>query len=236
MTPSVRELHPDLGGQPSGDPMPTRLRQPAYAEDARWYDWRTRAFAGYRRAIVDALPLRAGDTVLDIGCGTGQCFPLLRERIGAGGQVIGIEVAPEMAALARARVVAEGWRNVTVVAADAAKAVIPAGADAALFCAVHDILQSPAAVHTVVDSLRPGGWVSAGGGKWAAPWQPMLNWQVWLLHSPYVADFTGFDRPWRRLEAVLDYFRVRDLAWGTGYIATGRRPGGRPHGTDPVTS
>jgi ubiquinone/menaquinone biosynthesis C-methylase UbiE len=32
--------------------------------------------------IVEALPLHAGDTVLDVGCGTGQCFPKLLERIG----------------------------------------------------------------------------------------------------------------------------------------------------------
>jgi hypothetical protein len=79
-------------------------------------------------------------------------------------------------------------------------------------------------VRGVVDSLRPGAGVSAGGGKWAPPWLSALNWQVWALHTPYVADFTGFERPWRHLETVLDDFRVRDLAWGTGYVATGRRP------------
>src|SRR5512133_1901699 len=127
--------------------------------------------------------------------------------------------APDMVALAGARAAAEGWSNVTVIEADAATMTFPTGADAALFCAVHDILRSPAAVRAVVGSLRPGAWVAAGGGKWAGPWPSALNWYVYALHAPYIADFSGFDRPWRHLEALLDGFRVRELAWGTGYVA-----------------
>ena len=37
-------------------------------------------------------------------------------------------------------------------------------ADAALFCAVHDIMQSPAALANVMTKLRPGAWVAAAGG------------------------------------------------------------------------
>jgi demethylmenaquinone methyltransferase/2-methoxy-6-polyprenyl-1,4-benzoquinol methylase len=221
MTTLVRA--PGTAGRLDGDPTANARRLPAYAEDARRYDWRTRAFSGYRRLIVEALPLHAGDTVLDVGCGTGQCFPMLLERIGEQGRVIGIDAAPDMVALAGARAAAEGWSNVTVIEADAATMTFPTGADAALFCAVHDILRSPEAVRAVVGSLRPGAWVAAGGGKWAGPWPSALNWYVYALHAPYIADFGGFDRPWRHLEALLDGFHVRELAWGTGYVATGRR-------------
>src|SRR5207237_1098627 len=53
----------------------------AYRQHARDYDRRTSAFAGFRRAIVAALPLSPGDVVLDVGCGTGLCFPMLLEKI-----------------------------------------------------------------------------------------------------------------------------------------------------------
>jgi len=41
-------------------------------------------------------------------------------------------------------------------------AQIPVTADAALSCAVHDILQSPDAVRNIMSKLRPGAWVAAG--------------------------------------------------------------------------
>ena len=46
--------------------------------------------------IVDALPLRRGDTVIDAGCGTGLCFDALQERIGPEGTLVGVDAAPEM--------------------------------------------------------------------------------------------------------------------------------------------
>src|ERR1035441_3194382 len=76
------------------------VRQPAYSEDARSYDRMTRAYQGFRRAIVDALPVRPGQVVLDVGCGTGRCFGLLIEKVGAEGGVVGIEESPEMVVMA----------------------------------------------------------------------------------------------------------------------------------------
>ena len=61
-----------------------------------------------------------------------------------------------MAAVARERIAGEGWRNVTVVESPAEDVQIPVTADAALFCAVHDILQSPGALRNVLTRLRPG--------------------------------------------------------------------------------
>jgi demethylmenaquinone methyltransferase/2-methoxy-6-polyprenyl-1,4-benzoquinol methylase len=197
---------------------------PAYREHACSYNRDTSAFQEYRDAIVDALTLRPGQVVLDVGCGTGLCYRLLRERVGARGRVVGIEESPEMAALARKHIAAEGWRNVTVVRSRAEDAQIAGTADAALFCAVHDILQSPDALRNVVSSLRPGAWVAAGGGKWAPPLMVTVNMQVRMLHAPYVRSFEGFDRPWNRLEQLIEDVQVHELAFGSGYIVTGRTP------------
>lgn len=196
--------------------------QPAYREDAHLYDPRTRAFQSFRRAIVEALPLNRGDVVLDVGCGTGLCFSMLREKIGPRGCIVGIDASAEMVAIARDRAAREGWRNVVVMQSSVMDAQIPVTADAALFCAVHDVLQSPAALRNVVDCLRPGAPLAAGGGKWAAPWMVALNLQVRALHAPYVASFEGFDRPWSHLERLVQDFHLRDLAFGSGYVATGR--------------
>jgi ubiquinone/menaquinone biosynthesis C-methylase UbiE len=199
-------------------------RQPAYVEHAHSYGRDTAAFQPYRRAVVEALPLRRGQVVLDVGCGTGLCCGLLREKVGPGGGVVGIEESPEMATVAREYIADEGWRNVTVVQSAAEEAQIGLTADAALFCAVHDIMQSPAALRNVMTTLRPGAWVAAGGGKWAAPTMVAMNWLVSMTHAPYVRNFSGFDRPWRHLEQLVDDVRVREMAFGSGYIMTGRAP------------
>jgi len=199
-------------------------RQPAYCERARSYERDTAAFQPYRRAVVEALPLRSGQVVLDVGCGTGLCSGLLRDKVGPEGGVVGIEESPEMAAVAREHIACEGWDNVTVVQAPAEDAEIGLTADAALFCAVHDILQSPEALRNVVTGLRPGAWVAAGGGKWAAPMMVALNSMTGMLHAPYVRDFSGFDRPWRHLERLVQDVQVQEMAFGSGYVMTGRTP------------
>ena len=209
----------------SGTPArPLAGRQPAYYEHARSYDRDTGVFQPYRRAVVEALPLRAGQVVLDVGCGTGLCCGLLREKVGPDGTVIGIEESAEMAAVAREHIAREGWRNVTVVQSPAQEARLDATADAALFCAVHDILQSPDALRNVTAKLRRGAWVAAGGGKWAAPMMVAVNSMVRMLHAPYVRDFSGFDRPWRYLEQLVEDVQVREMAFGAGYVMTGRKP------------
>jgi trans-aconitate methyltransferase len=209
----------------------TRQAAPAYHERAGFYERDTAAFQPYRDAVVEALPLRPGQVVLDVGCGTGLCCGLLRDKVGPDGGVVGIEESPEMAAVAREHIACEGWDNVAVVQAPAEEADIGLTADAALFCAVHDILQSPDALQNVLTTLRPGAWVAAGGGKWAAPMMMALNSMVGLLHAPYVRDFSGFDRPWRHLERLVEDVQVQEMAFGSGYVMTGRtrrRPGTNP--------
>jgi demethylmenaquinone methyltransferase/2-methoxy-6-polyprenyl-1,4-benzoquinol methylase len=140
---------------------------PAYSTEAPLYDSRTKGFDTYRRRIVERLPLRPGDVVIDVGCGTGLCFPFLLERVGPAGAVVGVDAAPEMLEIAAERASAHGWRNVQLVESAIEHAVLPT-ADHALSCAAHDILQSAAALDHVLDHVRRG--VAAGGGKWAPPW------------------------------------------------------------------
>jgi SAM-dependent methyltransferase len=197
---------------------------PAYQERARFYDRDTGAFQPYRKAVVDALPVGPGDVVLDVGCGTGLCCGMLREKVGADGGVVGIEESSEMLAVAQQQARHGGWRNVSLMRSAAEDAQITEPADGALFCAVHDILQSPQAVQNIVGSLRPGAWVAAGGGKWVSRLMVPVNVCIRTMHGPYVRSFDGFDRPWRHLERVTEDVRVRELGMGAGYIMTGRVP------------
>jgi demethylmenaquinone methyltransferase/2-methoxy-6-polyprenyl-1,4-benzoquinol methylase len=205
-------------------PLSTPREQPAYTRDASSYDSRTSAFDHFRRRLVDLLPLRRGDVVLDVGCGTGLCFAQVRDRIGAEGTVVGVDASREMLEEAAARVAAAGWSNVVLIQAPVEQARLPVVADHALFCATHDVLQSDAALDNVLAHVRDGGTVAATGGKWAPPWAVALNAGILALHAPFVRDFTGFDRPWARLEPRLARVRVQEIGMGGGYLASGTVP------------
>jgi demethylmenaquinone methyltransferase/2-methoxy-6-polyprenyl-1,4-benzoquinol methylase len=197
----------------------------AYRSQAGEYDQRTDAFRQWRELLVASLSVRPGDTVLDVGCGPGLCLPLLQRKLGGSGTIIGIDESQEMLQVAGDRVAEHGWSNVRLIAAPVAQAPIVDIADAALFCAVHDVMQSPAALGNVFDHLRPGAPVAAASGKWPAPWLWPLRAWVADLHAPYVDDFTGFDRPWRLLEEFVTDLRVEELAFGAGYLALGQARG-----------
>ena len=137
----------------------------AYRGHADRYDQRTRTFQHWREQLVARLPVGSGDTVLDVGCGTGLCMPGLQDKIGPGGRIIGIDASPDMLALAAKRVTESGWRNVHLINAPVGEADIDGAADAALFCAVHDVMQSPEAIANVFAHLRPGAAVAAIGGR-----------------------------------------------------------------------
>ena len=177
--------------------------------------------------MVAQLPAHPGDAVLDVGCGTGLCLPLLQRKVGPSGTIVGIDASTQMLDLARARVTEHGWDNVRLIAVPVAQAPIDRTADAALFCAVHDVLQSPAALTHVFEHLRPGAAVAATGGKWPPAWNVALRAWVADLHAPFINDFTGFDQPWRLLAGGDDTDRT--LARGRTRIRSVRvRP--RPAG------
>jgi SAM-dependent methyltransferase len=117
------------------------------------------------RVGVDALRLRAGGAVLDVGCGHGACLPLLAQRVGAGGRVAGIDASAAMVAAAQRRVAAQGLAA-EVQRGDAH--ALPFGDaqfDAARIDRVLMFLRDPArALAELVRVVRPGGRVCVTEG------------------------------------------------------------------------
>ncbi|WP_104177425.1 class I SAM-dependent methyltransferase [Cryobacterium sp. Y50] len=93
-----------------------------YEAAAKFYDALSGERCVYRAGRelgVALLALRAGDTVLDLGCGTGLNLALLVDAAGPSGTVIGLDRSPEMLEIARRRVEANGWTSVRLIKADA---------------------------------------------------------------------------------------------------------------------
>jgi ubiquinone/menaquinone biosynthesis C-methylase UbiE len=208
---------------PEGDTGPNQGAALAqYREAAPGYDRHMRRFARWQRMAVERLELQPGETVIDVGCGTGIVFPLLEAAVGETGRIVGIELSPEMVSQARERVAREDWKNVSVIEAAVESAKIDGVADAALFSFTHDVLQLPTAVANVVAHLEPGARVSSVGAKLAGGWSPIVNFFVRRSARPYVTTFRGLDRPWHELERYVHEFDVKSLALGGAYVASAR--------------
>ena len=77
--------------------------------------------------VLDALALRPGQVVCDIGAGTGYFALRAAKRIGEKGRVFAVDVEPRILDVLRARIDKTGVRNVTPVLAVAADPLLPPG-------------------------------------------------------------------------------------------------------------
>ena len=74
-------------------------------------------------AAMDALAPTPGQAILDVGCGAGQTILQLADRVGRSGRVIGVDIAPRVLTVARAR--AAHLPQVTLLQEDAASLTLP---------------------------------------------------------------------------------------------------------------
>jgi SAM-dependent methyltransferase len=100
-------------------------------------------FPPARRRAVAALGLKAGDTVLEIGAGTGRNFPYLVEAVGPSGTVIGVDASKGMLAEARKLIEHHGWSNVELLHQDATQLEVDRDLDGVLFSFSYSALPEP---------------------------------------------------------------------------------------------
>ena len=188
--------------------------------------------AGYEKSALRTLPLRyrtiwnlalqPGDAVLDVACGTGMSFPMLEEAIGPSGRLVGVELSPEMAAIAQARVERAGWRNVELIVARMEDAKLPARTfDAVAFNFTHDVLQSEAALANVFAACKPGARVAVAGSKllpwYLAPFNAYVRWN----NAPYMTTQANLRTPWKLLTRYVPDLARESAMLGACYVAKG---------------
>ena len=110
------------------------------------------------RAAV-ALDLDRGDTVVEMGCGTGANLPYLREQVGPEGTVVGVDYTRGMLDRAGELVDRKGWENVHLVHGDATHPPITGPVDGVLATFVSGMLVDPAAAVEDWCDLAPDGGV-----------------------------------------------------------------------------
>lgn len=70
-------------------------------------------------------PIHEGETVVDLGCGTGADACIAALLVGATGRVVGVDLTPAMVEKARANVALTGFNNVEIYEADIAELPLP---------------------------------------------------------------------------------------------------------------
>lgn len=120
-------------------------------------------------AVVRRSALRAGERVLDLGTGTGAVARRAAAIVGPRGRVVGIDISPEMLALARRGAATRRPGNLTFLEGRAES--IPAGDatfDVVVAClSMMYVIDREAAAHQIARALKPGGRFVAA--VWAGP-------------------------------------------------------------------
>ena len=198
-----------------------------YRSKAAGYDESAEFTMPLRRRTIALLKLQPGQTVLDVGAGTGLSYALLRQGVGEQGRVLGFEQSPEMFAVGQQRVEKEGWANVWHAHQPAETVVMPGLADAVLFNYTHDICRTPAAVANIFRQVKPGARVAMAGIKFFPWWTGPLNLLAWLKNRPYNAKAADLWSPWSLVAERCDGFEWQSTQWGMGYIASATYRGDR---------
>ena len=91
--------------------------------------------------ILDLLPIGKGDSVLDLGTGTGVLLPYLAERVGTEGKVVGVDLSEGM--LSRARQKFGDLENVDLLLMDFEEENLPGEYDLVMLYSVYPHLHFP---------------------------------------------------------------------------------------------
>src|SRR2546421_1022229 len=118
----------------------------------------TESFAGVGFPHA-ANAIRPGDTVLDIGSGSGTDVLYASLRTGRSGKVYGLAITPAMITKARVNIERMGAKNVQILEGDATRIPLPdASADVVTSNGVLNLVpDKPAAFREIFRVLKPGG-------------------------------------------------------------------------------
>jgi ubiquinone/menaquinone biosynthesis C-methylase UbiE len=181
--------------------------------------------ARYRKSAVSALGLKPGDTVVEVGCGTGLNFSYLLQSIGDTGRLVGIDLTDAMLEKAMKRIRRNRWRNVDLVEADAASYIFPAGIQGVLSTFALTLIPE---YEQVIDHGARA--LTAGGRFVIADFKKPERWPLWLVKlgvlitRPFGVSLDLTERkPWQVMTKYFAQVIVRELFGGSVYIAVGEK-------------
>jgi ubiquinone/menaquinone biosynthesis C-methylase UbiE len=126
-----------------------------------WLDRPEREHEEHPEMVIDAMGLRGGEVVADLGAGSGYFTFRLAAKVGKTGKVLAVEIQDEMLATLRRRATELGATNVEEVKGGETDPKLPAsGINMVLMVDVYHELAYPFEIMTKVrEALKPGGRV-----------------------------------------------------------------------------
>lgn len=109
----------------------------------------------YRKIAIQRLQLRPGDRVLDLGCGTGLDLPLLSQKVGPKGWVVGLDLSGRMLHRAYQRICHKKLRNISLIQGNALEIPFENRSFEAIFC--NYLLSTVPAIRVIEEAFRVAG-------------------------------------------------------------------------------
>lgn len=201
----------------------TLYRRTAPFYDAAVWMYRLTGVSHHRERAVAALGLRPGDTVVDLGCGTGLNLPLLRAAVGPAGRVVGVDLTDAMLERARRRIARAGWHNVELVEADLTEYTFPPGLGGALATfALEMVPEYDAVIRSVAEALPPGRRLALFGLKHPDRWPRwLIRLGIWLNRPFGVSEEYAALKPWESLRKYMNEVEYDEFYAGAAYLSVG---------------
>jgi ubiquinone/menaquinone biosynthesis C-methylase UbiE len=128
-------------------------------EGAWWLDRADRDSKQQPEHVLDVVGIHAGQTVADVGCGTGYFTVRIAKRVAPNGRVLAVDVQPQMLDLLRKRLAKEKIDDVVTILATETDVKLPAReVDVVLMVDVyHELARPDLTMAQVKSALSPGG-------------------------------------------------------------------------------
>jgi ubiquinone/menaquinone biosynthesis C-methylase UbiE len=170
-------------------------------------------FAPWAADLVSLADLRPGERVLDVACGTGVVARLAAERVGAGGQITGLDLNEGMLEVARSLPSPAGAVAVVWVQGSALAMRLPDASFDVVLCqqGVQFFPDRPQALREMIRVLVPGGRMFASVWEGPTPYATAM-WNAVERHVG--ADAATMLRKSRAIE---DSKALQDLMMQAGF-------------------
>lgn len=198
---------------------------PDYAEDLHLFHL---SFEKELTALVERVPLRPTDRVVDVGCGDGFYVTRFAQRLRSLGSVVGLDVNEAFLELARRRTASPGSAEMRWIQADLNKAAAAVGEPCdVVWCAqsLYTFSEPESALRSMARLVRPGGIVAVLENDTLH--QLLMPWSSRMEMAIRVAEREAFEREsphpgkyyvGRRLPATLAAAGLEPLGYFTQSI------------------